>query len=93
MLAAAKDQRWEDVIDLGADYQDLVEYLKTLEPLDNQQLDLRRDLLNTILENDANIRKLVTPELERLKYLMGSFKKQRNVLQTYYSTVRPNTAW
>jgi flagellar protein FliT len=89
MLDKARSQQWDDLVALGGQYQDAVEHLRALGPLDDDQKNARRELLTRILDNDAHIRQLVSPELDRLSHLLGSFKRQRSVLQAYYSSVRP----
>ena len=89
MLDKAQTQQWDELIELGKRYHDAVEHLKTLAPLDDDQKATRRELLTRILDNDAHIRTLVSPEMERLSHLLGVFKRQRTVLQTYYSGARP----
>lgn len=90
MLAKAQGQEWNELVTLGARYQEAVERLKALNPLDDDQKNARRELLTRILDDDARIRQLIAPELERLSHLLGTFKRQRTVLQAYYSTVRPH---
>jgi flagellar protein FliT len=90
MLAKARGQEWNELVTLGARYQEAVERLKALDPLDDDQKNARRELLTRILDDDARIRQLIAPELERLSHLLGTFKRQRTVLQAYYSTVRPH---
>lgn len=90
MLTKAQSQEWDELVALGARYHEAVERLKVLDPLDDDQKNARRELLTRILDNDAQIRQLISPELERLSHLLGTFKRQRTVLQAYYSTVRPN---
>lgn len=85
MLTQAKANQWDAVIQLGEEYQQAVEHLKTLKPLSNEDREARRQLLMQILDNDASIRHLVSPELERLNGLLGNLKRQQNVLQTYSS--------
>lgn len=89
MLAQARAQQWGALVELGQQYQDAVERLRALEPLSDDQRNARRELLARILDDDARIRQLISPELDRLGHLLGTFKRQRTVLQTYYSTVRP----
>ncbi|HEX2519276.1 MAG TPA: flagellar protein FliT [Castellaniella sp.] len=89
MLDKAQAQQWDDLVALGEQYRDAIERLRALGPLDDDQKNARRELLTHILDNDANIRQLVSPELDRLSHLLGSFKRQRSVLQAYYSSVRP----
>jgi len=90
MLAKAETQEWDALVALGARYQEAVERLKTLDPLDDAQKNARRELLTQILDDDARIRELISPELERLSHLLGTFRRQRTVLQAYYSSVRPH---
>ncbi|WP_323011355.1 flagellar protein FliT [Castellaniella sp.] len=89
MLKLAEAQQWDELVDLGTQYYQAVDRLRQLEPLDDDQREARRNLLTQILDDDAHIRQLVTPELDRLSHLLGTIKRQRTVLQTYYSTVRP----
>ena len=90
MLTNAQTQEWDELVNLGTRYQEAVERLKALDPLDDNQKNARRELLTRILDDDARIRELIAPELDRLSHLLGTIKRQRTVLQAYYSTVRPN---
>lgn len=85
MLTQAKASQWDAVIELGEKYQQAVEHLKLMKPLSSEDREARRQLLIQILDNDAGIRHLVSPELERLNGLLGTLKRQQNVLQTYSS--------
>lgn len=85
MLSEAKDGRWAAVAQLGEEYQRAVETLKDMKPLSGEDKEERRRLLIQILDNDASIRHLISPELERLNGLLGTLKRQQNVLQTYSS--------
>jgi flagellar protein FliT len=87
MLAQAQQREWNTVAQLGEEYQQAVEALKTLSPLSNEDREARRSLLTQILDNDARIRHLVSPELERLNSLLGTLKRQQNVLQAYSSPI------
>jgi len=89
MRAMAQSQEWDKLVALGVEYHQAVERLKQLSPLDDDQKAARRELLSRILDDDAQIRRLVAPELDRLSHLLGTIKRQRTVLQAYYSTVRP----
>lgn len=88
MLDKARSQEWDDLVALGAQYHDAIERLRSLGPLNDDQKNARRELLTHILDNDASIRQLVSPELDRLSHQLGSFKRQRSVLQAYHSSVR-----
>ncbi len=89
MRTLAQSKQWDDLLSLGHQYHEAVDKLRFLGPLDTEDRAARRDLLVRILDDDAQIRKLVAPELDRLGHLLGTIKRQRTVLQTYYSTVRP----
>lgn len=82
MLKLAQAQQWDELTELATSYHQAVDRLRQLEPLENEQREARRELLTQILDDDAHIRQLVTPELDRLGYLLGTIKRQRTVLQT-----------
>lgn len=85
MLAHAQAAQWEQVIALSADYATAVDTLKALPvpAAADANTQVQQALLQRILDNDTAIRDLATPELQRLGGLMGSTKRQRNVLQAY----------
>lgn len=85
MLAKAQAQQWDEVIILGAQYHEAVERLHAINPLSHDDRAARRDLLTQILDDDARIRGLVAPELQRLSYLMGAVKRQRAGVEAYYT--------
>ncbi|MGB6242133.1 MAG: flagellar protein FliT [Castellaniella sp.] len=85
----AQLQQWDNLVALGSEYHQAVERLKQLDPLDDDQRAARQELLARILDDDAQIRQLISPELDRLSHLLGTIRRQRTVLQAYYSTVRP----
>ncbi|AZY50882.1 flagellar protein FliT [Bordetella avium] len=87
MLAAAQDADWTHVLELGRQYVDLVEQLRTLEPdsspLEEAGRTIKHDLLVRILDNDAGVRDLAMPQLARLSDLLGRMKRQQSLLATY----------
>jgi len=83
MLAEARAQHWDAVVSLGERYCDAVEALRDLDELDNSARAARRQLLEKILDDDANIRLLAAPELGRLGVLLGDLRRQRVVMQAY----------
>ena len=85
MLTHAKASQWDQVIELSPQYQRAVNRLQALGTLPQHDLDARRHLLSQILDNDAAIRRLASPELERLNDLINGLKRQRTVLQAYYA--------
>lgn len=83
MLAAANANDWDSVMLLGAQYYDAVEELRNFSSPDAQDRQARRKLLGKILDDDASIRRLASPELDRLGLLIGAMKRQQSVLQAY----------
>lgn len=84
MRTLADAQQWDDVVRLGAQYADAIEALRQFKALGEDDRLARRALLTRILDDDAHIRHLAAPELQRLGHLMGAIKRQQNVLQTYH---------
>ncbi|MGE4368223.1 MAG: flagellar protein FliT [Burkholderiaceae bacterium] len=87
MLTEAQAKHWDKVIELGQAYNTEVARLQEFPELSTDDRNARRDILIRILDNDACIRHLVTPELERLSHLLGTLKRQQAVLQTYSAPV------
>lgn len=86
MNALAQAQDWDQVLELGAQYTQAVEALQQFDPLDESDRIARRQLLTQILDDDAHIRHLAAPELERLGHLLGAIKRQHSVLQAYHKS-------
>lgn len=87
MLAEARANRWDAVFSLGEQYYDAVQALRALDLQSSETREARRELLTKILDDDANIRRLAMPELERLSELIGTAKRQHRVLRTYSGTL------
>lgn len=85
MLSHAQASQWDRVIELAPDYHHAVERLHSIGALSYDELKERHGLLTQILDNDAAIRHLASPELERLNELISGLKRQRLVLQAYYT--------
>lgn len=85
MLNLARTDKWDQLVELGQTYQNEVEKLRGLDDLGEEDRSARRSLLTRILDDDANIRRLASPELRRLEVLLGNMKRQQNVLRTYCS--------
>jgi flagellar protein FliT len=85
MLNLARTDKWDQLVELGQTYQSEVEKLRSLDDLGEEDRSARRNLLTRILDDDANIRRLASPELRRLEVLLGNMKRQQNVLRTYCS--------
>ncbi|HUG59237.1 MAG TPA: flagellar protein FliT [Candidimonas sp.] len=87
MLEEARTNNWDTVVTLGEEYQDAVESLRAIGNLSDQDREARKELLAKILDDDASIRMLARPELDRLGVLLGNMKRQQTVLQTYSRTI------
>ncbi|HUG58264.1 MAG TPA: flagellar protein FliT [Candidimonas sp.] len=87
MLEEARTNNWDTVVALGEEYQDAVESLRAIGNLSDQDREARKELLAKILDDDACIRMLARPELNRLGVLLGNMKRQQTVLQTYSRTI------
>lgn len=85
MLAYARAGQWEQVSALTHEYREAVRALQDAPPLSRDELASRRSLMLNILENDAGLRRLISPQLETLSEKMGNLQRQRNVLQAYYA--------
>jgi len=83
MLELARANEWDAVVSLSRDYAQAVENLKALQPLNDEDLLARKPLLARILQDDASIRHLASPELARLGTLLGNMRRHQNVLETY----------
>jgi len=88
MLQHAQSSDWNGVIALGKLYHDAVEQLQALAPLDQSDKEARKSLLTKILDDDARIRDLATPELARLGTLLGNMRRHQAVLETYHASAR-----
>jgi len=87
MLQLASSNDWDAVVLLSEQYQEAVEELRNLKPLSDENRLARRKLLTRILDDDARIRSLASPELARLSALLGTMKRHQTVLETYCGTV------
>jgi len=85
MLSHAMASQWDQVIALAPIYHNAVEQLRDIGTVPEHELEARRRLLTQILNNDAAIRRLASPELERLNELINGLRRQRDVLKAYYS--------
>lgn len=85
MLSHARASQWDQVIALAPLYQNAIEQLHDVDTIPADELEARRSLLSQILDNDAAIRRLASPELERLNELISGLRRQRTVLQAYYA--------
>lgn len=86
MRAKAQDQQWEELIELGRQYQDTVALLRAQpaqDALTAPEQEARMQLLHQILENDAATRDLAQPELGRVGALLNQIMQQKTMLRAY----------
>ncbi|MEO6986060.1 MAG: flagellar protein FliT [Paralcaligenes sp.] len=83
MLAQARANRWDSVLTLADQYRNAIELLRNMNPLSSEDRQARQHLLIQILDDDAKLRDLASPELRRLGVLLGQIKRQQSVLRTY----------
>lgn len=84
MLTLAKQDEWEAVLQLAPKYHGAVQELRNIGTLTTQELLARRNLLNEIIANDAELRRLAAPRLDELGALITNLQRQRSVLRAYY---------
>lgn len=80
---AAKNE-WESLLELAPKYHQSVQKLRSLGDLPAAELNQRRDLLLKIIEDDAQVRSLISPRLKELDSLINNLQRQQTVLSTYY---------
>lgn len=83
MLAAARSNHWDSVLTLADQYRNAIESLRKMNPLNGEDRLARQGLLVQILDDDAKLRDMASPELKRLGALLGQIKRQQSVLRTY----------
>ncbi len=88
MRAQAEAGQWDAVTRLGLQYAEAVNSLRAFRPLGNTERAARRDLLTQILADDARVRVLAAPELDRLQRLLSLTQRQRTVLQAYCKSTK-----
>lgn len=86
MLAAARDDNWDDLDTLEQQYRAQVEHIKHLDtktPLDDANRARKHAIIRRILADDAAIRDLMVPHLAHLDSLISSAQRQRALHQAY----------
>jgi flagellar protein FliT len=87
MLSAAQENDWGKVVDYGKEYCLSVERLRNIEsgeaPLDTVERGVKYDLLVQILDNDAAVRDLASPQLKRLGQMLGRMRRQQSLMLAY----------
>lgn len=84
MRVLAQQNEWEKVLELAPQYHNAVQELRKLGNLSVTELSKRQELLLSIIENDAEVRRLAEPQLDNLNNLINNLQRQRSVLKKYY---------
>jgi len=91
MVSAAEVGNWEVVSELEREGAQYVETLRRAEPhpqLSRADLERKRVLLTRILEDDARVRAIVHPRLDRLQKRIDMARRANSASQMYGSLAR-----
>lgn len=94
MVAAAQANDWDHLIALESEVTRLRLALMASDdgkPLSPQATERKRDLIQHILENDAEVRRHTEPWMEHVRQFLGSHNKART-MQKAYATGAGDTA-
>lgn len=86
MLAAAQDQDWDLLADLEKNCAEYVEALKRVEvikPVGASFINVKVGYIKKILEDDKQIRALVSPWMKKLDGLINYKRVEQKVSQKY----------
>lgn len=86
MLELARQEQWAELIDQRTDYVVQVEGLSRLDTvltLDETHRSRKAQLLESILEHDAEIRRRLVERRDELGKLIGVSQRQRNLHRAY----------
>lgn len=87
MLAAAQDQDWDLLCELEDSCTAYVERLKALENNGRIGADIagkKIDYVKSILENDRQIREIVSPWMKKLNGLINHSSTERKLTRAYH---------
>lgn len=88
MLAWAREEDWDHLLQEEAAYVVAVDNLKRLEAdceLDHAALQQKANLLERILEQDAEVRQRLETRRDQLSELIGDTRRRHNVARAYQS--------
>jgi flagellar protein FliT len=85
MVVAAQDNDWDALVELERDVATLRDRLQGLgdENLDSADLTQKRNLIQKILADDAEVRRHTEPWMENVRRFLGAGVKQRRVESAY----------
>lgn len=90
MLCSAQDNHWNEVAVLAKEYATAAEVLRSWPDLPEQSETEQRELLARILDTDAAIRTLISPEMGRLGKVLGDLRRQRSLIEAYSGHSSPS---
>lgn len=86
MLDLARAQEWEDLIQCEANYVVSLQRVRSLDvepPLNDAQREEKFTLLERILTQDAETRRVLESRRDELSHLIGSSRRQQALGQAY----------
>lgn len=87
MLAAAQDQDWDLLCELETNCAGYVEKLKSIEVngLTNELTSNKKvNYIKSIMENDRQIREIVSPWMQRLNGMINHSSTERKLTRAYH---------
>lgn len=89
MLTAAQNNQWDELVSLEQECKQLTKALTKEESgtiLDKELLQKKISIIHQILDDDAQIRTITEPWMNRLQEMLNANKQTRN-LQHAYQTI------
>ncbi len=86
MVAAARENNWQQLVDLERSVAALRDQLMTEDSnnlLSPDEMELKRALIQRILDDDAEVRRHTEPWMEQVKRFLGGNAKRRQVESAY----------
>ena len=86
MLTAAENSQWDELISLEQECKQLTKALSKEESgtlLDRELLQHKISIIHQILDDDAQIRAITEPWMNRLQEMLNTSKQSRNLQQAY----------
>jgi flagellar protein FliT len=86
MLDAARSSRWEDLIASEDERSRLIDHISkndTAAILDSRLREIKRDLIGSIMQHDAEIRILTQDWMRELRVVISSLSAQQKLQHTY----------
>jgi len=88
MLSAAKNNQWDDLVILEKECRGLTDKLMNGNPepiLDEDLLQSKIKMIHQILGDDAQIKAITQPWMEKLQHMINTVDLSRKLEQTYQS--------